>query len=132
MLVPLVVVGRSRVALLSRVYDIGGVSLPVRLAYKCDLVRYRSDSFWYVVSSSWMYANIRSVTTFCVRRAWIPVRIGRLVPCTVANVESAAMIVFRWNSYAFDMRSLDALPYLLLKSVVFLTLPLLEEVLLAE
>jgi hypothetical protein len=92
-----------------------------------DLVNYDERAQHFLLTRSTSYAVLRASTELLVRRASFPRRVTRCVPFVVASLETGGMFVYRTNSYRFSVRSMEFAVYATLKSVVFLSLPLVEE-----
>lgn len=91
------------------------------------LVQYDPTSPFFLLSRSTLYAGLRASTQLLVRNTPFPPRIGRLVPFGIATSETVGMHLVRSESYAFATGSTDFAVYAVLKSAVFLTLPVLED-----
>lgn len=91
------------------------------------LVEYNEREEHFFLSRSTSYAFLRTITEILVVRASLPRRLGRLFPFAAATLETGAMIYTNSTAYKFVVFSSEFGVYATLKSVVFLSLPLVEE-----
>lgn len=94
------------------------------------VVKYDSETPRFVVSRSAAYGLVRCTGALLVRHTALPAKVALLLPLAVSLAETGAMVVCRSRAYAFAVDSVDFAVYAVLKSALFLALPLLEEALL--
>lgn len=93
------------------------------------VVTYDSETPRFVVSRSAAYGLVRCTGTLLVRYTAMPEKIALLLPLAVSLVETGAMIATRSRAYVFAVDSVEFVVYAVLKSALFVALPLLEEAL---
>lgn len=95
-----------------------------------DLVGYDEHAPQFFLTRCTAYASLRAAVHVFVERASLPTRVERVVPFLVATVETVGMYMSASDAYRFARDSREFRVYATLKSVVFLSLPLLEDALL--
>ena len=73
------------------------------------------------------YASTRTLAHLATRHLGLPVRISQLIPLLLSGVETAAMVVLKYDGYAFSWSSTGMPVYIALKSTLFVCLPILED-----
>lgn len=104
----------------------------VFLADARGLVRYEVHDASFYVTRGTGYALMRAAPQAAVVHLGLDPRLARLAPLGVATLETLGMIALDLRSYAFGARSARFVTYALLKSAVFVCVPLLEEALLPQ
>jgi len=107
------------------------VLYPLYLSHQRGLLRYRPDTAHFVLSRGALYATLRSFGAVLVARTSAPAAAARLLPVTLATLETMAMAWWPTSSssYEFVPRSVPFVVYSVLKTAAFLALPVLEEAL---
>ena len=103
-----------------------------------SLVKYplRTDRGRFLISRMQVYALLRAALAFCVRLG-LPIAVDRVACAGAGVVETGCMAYFGLRTppylwYDFPVRSADFAAYAVVKTAVLLSLPLVEEVLLAR
>lgn len=94
------------------------------------MVNYNEREQHFFLQSSTAYALLRGGGELLVIYAFVSCRLARLLPFAAATVETLAMVCLRSQSYTFGVTGPRFVIYAVLKWSLFLSLPLLEDVLL--
>lgn len=133
-------VGWGVAAWIAGVFDVFAVAFacaplllyPLAVAKRCDLVRYDPTTAPFVLSRAACYGGLRAVGVLLVREtsSAIPPAFARLLPLAAASIETLGMsYAGSSGSYTFESSSPMFAMYALLKSAVFVALPVLEDAL---
>jgi hypothetical protein len=101
----------------------------IDVAFARGAVRYDPHARGFVVTRAASYAVVRGTTAACVRHLGLPAPLARLVPATVAALESWGMLLADNRSYAFSARTAHFAAYTTFKLGLFVAVPFLEETL---
>lgn len=102
----------------------------IDLAGRRGLVHYTYERVDFVASRCTTYAIGSAIARLSVTQDALPPRAARLLWFGIATIETAAMLLFKSESYTFSVSSTAFAAYALIKSSMFLVVPILEEVLL--
>ena len=98
----------------------------VDLAHARGLVAYDPTTSYFVITRSSLYALLRTLSHVLVREvAVFPIAVEYLVPVGVATLETLGMYV-RTSAYTFSQTSVTFAVYAVVKSGLFLALPVVE------
>ena len=95
----------------------------------------RRETFWttvtyiFYITRATTYGIIRACATL-EEHGILTARVAMLVPFTIASIESVVMFLVKSTAYKFDTRSFDYFVYCVVKSAVFLIIPVYEAFLL--
>ena len=104
----------------------------IQIAHSRGRVKYDPTTSVFVTTRGAAYALLRSATSAGVSwggEEWHPVfvRVDRLLPFAVASAETLVMLCTTFMETSYELDTGGVTVYALLKSAVFLSLPLLEE-----
>ena len=103
------------------------IVLWILLAERMGIVHYKPNTATFVFTRGALYAFIRSVFAYVEQNIEvITVNHIRLVTISIPTIETIGMCIMKDNSYAYDRSSTLPLTYALLKSSLFIFLPILE------
>ena len=108
------------------------ILLPLYLLDEAGLVAYPIASGKGLLHRMLFYATLRSWTVAAERRLDLPLVVGRTLLLAVGALETVAMAVTGTRDppvlwYNFPIRSVDFATYVIVKAACLLSLPLLEE-----
>ena len=91
-----------------------------------NMINYNFDSIHHTISSINIYGIIRGFSAYFVKLG-LSNNISVLIPFFIANIETLGMFILNSHAYSFSVRSFMFVQYAILKSSIFLALPIVEQ-----
>ena len=107
------------------------IMLMLEIGSHRSILKYDIQTLYFVYSRTTFYATLRCSFKLLISYNVLEAHTVRLFPLIFSLLETTVMYIGRTTAYAFEARSVTFAAYAVVKTGVFLSLPILEEVILA-